>query len=379
MTELLQTLINKSRTYVTTIEDCGRIQNINIDVIDVLKKLKKFATQVIDQCSRILPYVTQIYQNFENASVQQVDQAIQISSQILHENPEVVQQKIAKYIELTGIKGEEIDYDYERAIERHERSSWTNNVDRLRERGLWTNLSELYTKANKLDEIGDIRNLLDRNQRELETLSQYLSRKDMGLVVFDLLFNPRVTLRYASRVVQLLALQDLSLEDMSRTFEWIRLNSLELIKESSQEYDRLYNEIDRLKSVRKSIVQTRENVMAEEESQKQQYQTLLKERSELMARRKELDRAQLLLQAGLRYLGDSNRITEYYSTLEEQYLRNILTNIHEIDTETLDITDDISAIERFSSHVDTKPITDLTSNYANYRQILYNWLKEATK
>lgn len=372
-----------------------------------LRAVNEFARTVSARCSVLLERLTPIFDKLSSATNEQIDGAVRALSKRYDVPAARIDELVALFLKLTGSKRGALRFDYERTVLTADPGP---RFQRNRRKLFDETMSEVdRTLVRSIDptKLLDVRELLSRDDSELIMLQRYFQRSSpviatnvtttdsndnnnndvisaaaaaatttntMKVTMFDLLFRPTVTIDYVPRIVGLLVLRQIGLDDMTELFDWIRTRSLALRNDAHAESESLRNEMTRLNFTRKTIEEDLALTTVREKPYYERYLTLVRRKHETNERIRELNSRRLRVDTAVRYLGNITRLIDYYTVLEYNYLSNLTDNdIRQLNTAIVE-TDEMNQV-RAVSEEDADTLSSVTNAYRDYREILLNFMK----
>lgn len=358
----------ESSDWLKTNKDAHRLHaNVLIDV-------ETFADQVVRTCDQLIESLDPLFSRLDSASNEQLDAAIGLLARQTRIEPERLDTLVRSFVGIVGNKNAaNVRYNYVETTT--SAGSKRQNVDAnfalLREKREWDDIDALITKSIMPDRSIDLRNLLDLNDYQLQLLTAYMNKTNATL--FDLLFNPAVTIEYSPLLVRALAAREIGVDELSRFFEWVGERSVVLRVSANAHEEKVKAEMERYRRLIDEAERVYEASVEKEKQSRATYEELKRTKRELEERLRAIERETTELKNSSKFLGDSERIADYYTKLEQRYITNVVDHLSDIKSTELSTEQDLAPIKRLGFQTDE--IQRLNDDYREYRIILYNYLR----
>lgn len=373
--ETLEKLEKRATEYLERTADWYKLHKNSERVNNsTLEEVADFATTVAESCRALRESLTPLFTRLEGASNEQIDQASTLLAEQMQISPQRVRQLVDSFVGIVGNKNpDKIKYNYDQVVQRAPKggSSVQRNFATLRDKGEWSSIDELLTKTLKVDQLVDIRNVMSLSDQQLALLSEYLRRTNLSL--FDLLFQPSVTIEYPPELVRAIVAREMGLNALSQFYDWIGKKSITLREKGNVSEMKLEQEKDRYDKLIEDVENVFNASVEREKRSKETYVELKQQKKALEERLKMIETDTEELKRSSKFLGDSQRIADYYSKLEARYITNIVDHLNDIKNTELSTEQDLAPIKQLGFQTDQ--IQQLNDDYREYRIILYNYLK----
>lgn len=342
-----------------------------------LNAVNEFARLIVQRGSRLLRELEPLFDKLSNTSDEDMDRAIKALASRYNRSSKRIEELVGLFLKLTGVKRDDLQFDYERVIlSRDPGPLFTENRRKLLDDGLISQIDRTLIRSADPINLMDVRELLSRTDIELAVLQRYFQQQSgTEVTLFDILFRPKVTVDYVPRVIGLLLLRQIGLDDLAEFFDWARVRSLELRNDAHEENERMNNELKRLNFTRKQIEDDLLLSTVREKPYYEEYLRLVRLKHETTQRLRDLNRHQLRVESAIRYLGNTTRMADYYTLLEYNYLVNLSSDdFNEFNTDTIVDTEAVDAVQVVSPD-DANTLLSVTNAYRDYRDVLLNFMK----
>lgn len=432
MVEHLREIKKKAEDYLVQTRDLAILRRQDIanmngkeiwDSTNVaLRQIDEYMQQLVKSSTDLMEEIVPLYTNIKRGLQSgKIDTTIQILSERFAVPDNITKQYLRDFLIIStnknrqqtkntiGLKREpkeeneesgnqrdvEISFDYSIPTSKGiQDTDFEKNKKVLEETGQWSLIDEGLTITNDINKLRDIRKLIELNNEQRETLKQYLEKPEPTsadeLQIFDLLFNPKITIRYSPKALAQLYLREICLQNVNNFINWANARGTLLRREANVLEEKLKQEIRRLQNLTKNYEQ---QTLVDQTGQKQQEQQLLflenrlsKLRTELQQKQEKVD----LLRKGIDYLGDTERITYYYADLEYRVLNNLIDSGEETKTyEKLVLSNnvdtsihpeqDLEIVRSFDPETKLERVERINNDYQEFRTILFSWWRDMIK
>lgn len=370
--ETLEKLRERATDYLKRTEDWYKLhkntERVNNSTLD---EVSEFAATVAESSGALLESLTPLFVRLERASNEQLDKASALLAEQMQISPQRIREMVDTFVGIIGNKNpDKIKYNYDQVVQK-KGGKVQKNFTTLRDKGEWSRIDEILTTSLDVDRLVDIRNIMSLNDQQLSVLSEYLRRTNLTL--FDLLFQPSVTIEYPTELMRGIVARELGLNALSQFFDWVGKQSITLREKGNIAEMKLEQEKNRYDQLIEDVENVFNASIEREKRSKETYVELKQQKKALEERLKMIDNDTEELKRSSKFLGDSQRIADYYSKLEARYITNIVDHLNDIKNTELSTEQDLAPIKQLGFQTDQ--IQQLNDDYREYRIILYNYLK----
>lgn len=349
-----------------------------------LYDIDQYMQQLVKSCDQLLIDIEPLVANINGANNAKLEEVIQLLSSRFSIPDALTKQYLNDFLLVnTSARGDvDITFDYD--VSSNDSAFLRNRAALMREQQ-WTVVDDSLTVPADVNTLRDVRRLLDLNREQRTKLEQYFdTTSDNQLSVFDLLFNPKITVRYSPRALAHLYLRELGLQNLTSFIEWTSARGTFLRREASVLEEKLQNETRRQKEITRLYDEKMRASVPERERLVHEQNALQERVDDLQKQVLEKEKMVELLREGIKYLGDANRIALYYSDLEYRVMNNLIDTAEEDETyrkliqskkvnTSINPERDLEILRSFEPNTDLKRIERINTDYQEFRKILFEW------
>lgn len=358
------------------------------DLIERTRKtlydIDQYMQQLVNSCDQLLADIEPLVTNINSASNEKLEEVIQLLSARFSIPDDLTKRYLSDFLLVnTSVNNEDVDITFDYDVSSN--SAFLRNRTTLMKDQQWSTIDDSLTVPADVNTLRDVRKLLDLNLEQRETLKQYFDTStDNQLSVFDLLFNPKITVRYSPRALAHLYLRELGLQNLTSFIEWTTARGTFLRREASVLEEKLQNETRRQRELARLYEEKTRASLPEKERLVREQNVLQERIDELRKSVGEKERMLELLKEGVKYLGDTNRIALYYGDLEYRVMNNLIDTAEEDETyqklirakrvnTSINPERDLEILRSFEPNTDLKRIERINTDYQEFRKILFEW------
>lgn len=349
-----------------------------------LYDIDQYMQQLVNSCDQLLADIEPLVTNINSASNEKLEEVIQLLSARFSIPDDLTKRYLSDFLLVnTSVNNEDVDITFDYDVSSN--SAFLRNRTTLMKDQQWSTIDDSLTVPADVNTLRDVRKLLDLNREQRETLKQYFDTStDNQLSVFDLLFNPKITVRYSPRALAHLYLRELGLQNLTSFIEWTTARGTFLRREASVLEEKLQNETRRQRELARLYEEKTRASLPEKERLVREQNVLQERIDELRKSVGEKERMLELLKEGVKYLGDTNRIALYYGDLEYRVMNNLIDTAEEDETyqklirakrvnTSINPERDLEILRSFEPNTDLKRIERINTDYQEFRKILFEW------
>lgn len=348
-----------------------------------LYDIDQYMQQLVNSCDQLLTDIEPLVTNISGANNEKLEEVIQLLSARFSIPDDLTKRYLNDFLLVNTSVNDEVDITFDYDVSSN--SAFVRNRTTLMKEQQWSLIDDSLTVPADVNTLRDVRKLLDLNREQREKLKQYFDTStDNRLSVFDLLFNPKITVRYSPRALAHLYLRELGLQNLTSFIEWTTARGTFLRREASLLEEKMQNETRRQKELARLYDEKIRAGLPERERLVREQNALQERVNELRKSVSEKERMLELLREGVKYLGDTNRIALYYGDLEYRVMSNLIDTAEEDETyqklirakkvnTSINPERDLEILRSFEPNTDLKRIERINTDYQEFRKILFEW------
>lgn len=348
-----------------------------------LYDIDQYMQQLVTSCDKLLTDIEPLVTNIGSANNEKLEEVIQLLSVRFSIPDDLTKRYLNDFLLVNTSANEDIDITFDYDVSSN--SAFLRNRTTLMKEQQWSFIDDSLTVPADVNTLRDVRKLLDLNLEQREQLKQYFDTStDNRLSIFDLLFNPKITVRYSPRALAHLYLRELGLQNLTSFIEWATARGTFLRREASVLEEKLQNEKRRQTELARLYDEKTRASLPEKEKLAREQNVLQKRVNELQRSVDEKERMLEILKEGIEYLGDTNRIALYYGDLEYRVMNNLIDTAVEDETyqklirakkvnTSINPERDLEILRSFEPNTDLKRIERINTDYQEFRKILFEW------
>lgn len=348
-----------------------------------LYDIDQYMQQLVTSCDQLLADIEPLVTNIKSANSEKMEEVIRLLSARFSIPDDLTKRYLNDFLLVNTSVNEDVDITFDYDVSSN--AAFLRNRTTLMKEQQWSVIDDSLTVPADVNTMRDVRKLLDLNREQREKLKQYFDAStDSQLSVFDLLFNPKITVRYSPRALAHLYLRELGLQNLTSFVEWTTARGTFLRREASVLEEKLQNETRRQKELARLYEEQMRASLPEKERLVREQKVLQDRVDELRKSVGEKERMLELLKEGVQYLGDTNRIALYYGDLEYRVMSNLIDTAEEDETyqkliqakkvnTSINPERDLEILRRFEPNTDLKRIERINTDYQQFRKILFEW------
>lgn len=348
-----------------------------------LYDIDQYMQQLVNSCDQLITDIEPLVTNISSANNEKLEEVIQLLSARFSIPDDLTKRYLNDFLLVNTSVNDDVDITFDYDVSSN--SAFVRNRTTLMKEQQWSLIDDSLTVPADVNTLRDVRKLLDLNREQREKLKQYFDTStDNQLSVFDLLFNPKITVRYSPRALAHLYLRELGLQNLTSFIEWTTARGTFLRREASLLEEKMQNETRRQKELARLYDEKIRAGLPERERLVREQNALQERVNELRKSVSEKERMLELLREGVKYLGDTNRIALYYGDLEYRVMSNLIDTAEEDETyqklirakkvnTSINPERDLEILRSFEPNTDLKRIERINTDYQEFRKILFEW------
>lgn len=362
-----------------------------------LLNIDRFMYQMIESCDQLLSDIEPLVQNISNAPNDQLEQTIEILSQRFSVPDAITRKYLHDFLLINKDEhnqtNEDLDITFDYQLPQNSNNlngtTFEQNRATLIEQKQWTPIDDVIMQPVEINKIRDVRRIIEMNNTDRAKLDIFFKTNSPNrLELFDLVFNPKITVRYSPRALAQLYLRELGLQNATAFIEWAGARAIQLRREASVVEGRMRQEMARQKKLRELYESQARKNRPEFEKRLAEQEKLQKKIDKLKKDLEDKEKTTTRLSEGISYLADATRIASYYSGLEYNLLYNLIGSavddqlyekyiLGDKVNESIRPEKDLQKLREYNPDVSLSRIEEINEDYQEFRKLVFYFWRSA--